>query len=123
MEIEARENKHSEDEENGIATDEEKEIEISTGDYAGFFAWAETAIVDGVEKIVLSSPIKNEGHEQKFYLNYPRGNLIVHDPKIGVSGILTLDNNTALIDGFSVLVAMMGMSLFSILVLFVRKRK
>ncbi len=28
------------------------------------------------------------------YLNYPRGNEIIHDPKIGISGILDLPDPT-----------------------------
>lgn len=123
LEVEVEENENSEDEENGIATDEEKEIEISTGDYSGFFAWAEYATVDGIQKPVYSSPVDPEDNGEKFYLNYPRGQLIVHDPKIGVSGILSLGNGPSLIPGFTVLTALMSISLFSVIVLLLRKRK
>ena len=77
----------TEDEEDGRATDE-KEVEISKGDAEGFFSWVETALIDGVEQVVKATPLEIENEEQKLYLNYPRGQEIIHDPKIGMSNIL-----------------------------------
>jgi hypothetical protein len=77
----------TEDEENERATDEQ-EVEIFIGDYSGFFSWFETATVDGVVRVVKASPIAISEDESILYLNYPRGNEIIHDPKIGISGIL-----------------------------------
>jgi len=77
----------TEDEQAGHATNE-KEVEVSMGDFTGFFSWVETAMVDGVEKQVKVTPLEIEDGEQKLYLNYPRGNEIIHDPKIGVANIL-----------------------------------
>ena len=85
-EIEYEEDEHTENEDDGKAT-EEKEVIISTTDFAGFFSWAENAMVDGVSKAVLASNIQvddDDESEQKIYLNYPRGNHIYHDPIMGV---------------------------------------
>ncbi len=77
----------TEDEEDGRATDE-REVEISKGDAEGFFSWVETALIDGVEQVVKATPLEIENEEQKLYLNYPRGQEIIHDPKVGMSNIL-----------------------------------
>ncbi len=68
----------------------EKELEINVNDYLGFFSWSEISLVDGVERPVLANFYDNEGSEQKLYLNYYRGDLIIHDPKIGVMNVLNL---------------------------------
>jgi hypothetical protein len=85
-EAEYAEDEHTENEEGGHSSDE-KSVIATNADYAGFFAWAENATVDGVSKAVLGSPIEvddDDVNEQKMYLNYPRGNHIYHDPIMGV---------------------------------------
>ncbi len=87
-----QENDLTEDEEHGWATNE-KEIGISKGDAEGFFSWVETATIEdwdgNVEPVVVkATPLEIENEEQKLYLNYPRGQEIIHDPKIGMSNIL-----------------------------------
>lgn len=71
--------------------DDEESVKTEDGDYTGFFSWADTAIIDGVAKPVLSNS-KTTDHEdddeEKIYFNYPRGTLIIHDPKIGISGVI-----------------------------------
>ena len=78
----------TEDEKNGYAT-EEKEVSITSGAYLGIFSWKETAIVDGVEMDVLTNIIDDgeDHYRQRLFMNYPRGNHIYHDPKIGISYI------------------------------------
>ena len=70
--------------------DVEEEIKITYGNYQGFFSWKNTAMVDGVEKPVLSTELMDdpEEGERKLYLIYERGTSIVHDPKIGVLGAI-----------------------------------
>jgi hypothetical protein len=85
-EVEYEDDEHTENEEDGYATDE-KGVIASNNDYAGFFTWTENASIDGVSKEVLGSPIQvddDDENEQKLYLNYPRGNHIYHDPVMGV---------------------------------------
>ncbi|MFW9994681.1 MAG: hypothetical protein ACFFD4_21745 [Candidatus Odinarchaeota archaeon] len=89
------------DEEDNLAANETSLVTgTSAGNFTGFFSWTETASVDGVAKAVKTSPLgvdeDDENDHQdgayviknKFYLNYPRGQDIIHDPKIGVTGIL-----------------------------------
>lgn len=60
--------------------------------YSSFFSWGGNLTVDGAEKTpeVLSMKEKVEGktgtaeYESEFYLLYPRGSDIVHDPVIGI---------------------------------------
>jgi hypothetical protein len=79
------------DEKDGYA-DEEKEVFIENDIYAGIFSWKETALIDGVEMEVktnnLEVDVENEDI-QVLLINYPRGNHIYHDPKIGIS-IMTI---------------------------------
>ena len=85
------------DEINGFSEDESV-LDINSINNGGFFSWTETVIVDGIEKPV-NSTIKtqteetieeNEKNSNQFtnlYFSYPRGNNIIHDPKIGIVSI------------------------------------
>jgi hypothetical protein len=85
------------DEINGFSEDESV-LDITSINNGGFFSWAETVIVDGIEKPV-NSTIKtkieetieeNEKNSSKLtnlYFSYPRGDNIIHDPKIGIVSI------------------------------------
>ncbi|MFX0006483.1 MAG: hypothetical protein ACFFA7_11135 [Promethearchaeota archaeon] len=91
----------TEDEELGYAEDESSTY-TTMNSFKGFFSWKENATVDGLVKDVLVSQIEDddfEPNEQKIYLNYPRGTLIYHDPKIGIG--LPLASQ---IPGYSVLI-------------------
>ncbi len=70
----------------------ETEIEIKSGGFGGFFSWKDTALVDGVERPVLSTELIHDVEEgdRELYLIYERGTSIVHDPKIGVLGAIGL---------------------------------
>ncbi len=85
-EVEYEMEEDTEDEESGYSEDESSVI-TTMNSFTGFFSWKENATVDGVVKDVLVSQIEDddiEPNEQKIYLNYPRGTLIYHDPKIGI---------------------------------------
>ncbi len=86
-EVEYEEDDETQDETEGNATDEDG-IVLENKDYTGIFTWKENAIIDGVVMDVLSNKLDvdddDEG-EQKLILNYPRGNHIYHDPKVGMT--------------------------------------
>ncbi len=77
----------TEDEEDGRAIDE-AEIDILMTDINGFFSWKESAEIDGVTHQVNSSIHEVTATEQEIYLNYPQGDEIIHDPKIGFENLL-----------------------------------
>ncbi len=87
VDVEYEEDEETEDEEDGRATDE-SEIDISLGEYSGFFSWIKNVTVDSVNYPVNATPLTTDEEETKLYLNYPRGNEIIHDPKIGIANIL-----------------------------------
>ncbi|MHA2050212.1 MAG: hypothetical protein ACW986_11400 [Promethearchaeota archaeon] len=72
----------------------EKGVITSLNTFTGFFSWKENASIDGISKRILVSEIDVDDHnetEQKLYINYPRGNNIYHDPKIGIEGLFPSD--------------------------------
>lgn len=87
VDVDFEEDEETEDEEDGRANDEQG-IDISLGEYSGFFSWIENVTVDGVNHLVKASPLISDEEETRLYLNYPRGNEIIHDPKIGIADIL-----------------------------------
>ncbi|MFX1568451.1 MAG: hypothetical protein ACFFCV_08795 [Promethearchaeota archaeon] len=81
-----KEKEETEDEKEGVAEDE-KEVFTDNEEYFGIFSWKETAMIDGVEMPVLTNELEvdcEEDHLWKLLFNYPRGNHIYHDPKIGI---------------------------------------
>lgn len=122
-EIEYENDEHTENEEEGHAT-QEKEVVISTSRYAGFFSWAENALVDGVSKPVLASDIEvddDDDNEQKMYLNYPHGNHIYHDPIMGIMTVPTANMDIPMIIVISI-ISMLGIC-GAILVVVLRRRR
>ena len=77
--------------------EDEKEVFIENDIYTGIFSWKETALIDGVEMEVKTNELEIDEDEniQILLLNYPRGNHIYHDPKIGIS-ILVVDSQNVL---------------------------
>ena len=87
---ELEEDDETEDEENGYV-ENERGIVTSMNGFMADFTWAETALVDGTEMSVLTTPIDTDdidSNDDKIYIIYPRGAHIYHDPKIGMVGIL-----------------------------------
>ena len=119
------EKEETEDEKKGYATDE-KEVSIKSGAYLGIFSWKETAIVDGVEMDVLVSMLDEEEdqYRQKLFINYPRGNHIYHDPKIGISFIGLIEQSTPSILPYiltGTIISVIGVSIIAVVIL--RKRR
>ncbi|MFW9846176.1 MAG: hypothetical protein ACFFD6_05485 [Candidatus Thorarchaeota archaeon] len=77
----------TEDEEDGRASDEVA-IDVIMDEVTGFFSWMETAEVDGITYPVNASIVETSATEQRLYLNYARGDVIIHDPKIGFENLL-----------------------------------
>ncbi|MFX0023350.1 MAG: hypothetical protein ACFE9S_13570 [Candidatus Hermodarchaeota archaeon] len=84
------EKEETEDESLGFAFNETS-VFTSNESRIGFLSWRNSAIVDGNESQISISSIQvddDDDFEQKLYINYPRGQNIYHDPKLGVEGIL-----------------------------------
>ena len=105
---------------------EEVEVEVSMGEFTGFFSWSEIVNVDGTDQSVLTSPLGNDDiddNEQKIYLNYPHGIHIVHDPKLGVTGLLSMVPPSAGVDGFSSIISLLAFVSIGVLAVYRRKRR
>ncbi|MFQ5710701.1 MAG: PepSY domain-containing protein [Candidatus Geothermarchaeales archaeon] len=61
----------------------EREVKVVSEIAEGYFSWVDWVIVDGDNQTVGSSLTQSEGGTL-INLCYPRGNSIVHDPKLGV---------------------------------------
>ena len=88
FEVDYEDDDETEDEEDGRSSDEQ-EVEIDYGDYTGFFSWLKNATVDGIDYEVIASPLATSSEDSTLYLNYPQGNVIIHDPKVGLEGLIT----------------------------------
>lgn len=84
------EQEKTEDEENGYATNEAGII-TTMNDFTGFFTWNENAIIDEAPENVLISKLLPDDYlenGQKLYINYARGESIIHSTKIGIEDLL-----------------------------------
>jgi len=97
----------TEDEGEGRATDEEG-VDFTNNEYSGFFTWKETATIDGVDMPVKSSLTEASESEEELLLNYPRGDRIVHDPKIGVANIIETPGGMIDLGGYLAIIAIVG---------------
>lgn len=86
-EEEVEEDDETEDEEEGRSTNEIG-VQFLDTDITGFFTWFQYANIDGVNTAIESSPVRHDDDDKWIFLNYPRGDIIVHDPKVGVEGVL-----------------------------------
>jgi hypothetical protein len=110
----------TEDEEEGRATEEEG-VDFTNNEYSGFFTWKETATVDGVDMAVKSSLTEASEYEEELHLNYPRGDRIVHDPKIGVANIIESPSGMADLSAYLPIIAILGVAIVLGIVLKVRR--
>jgi hypothetical protein len=82
----------AEDEAKKVVEKQEGVVGARTGKYVSFFSWGTTVTVDGQSKAVGKTLIKHDQQSaigekelvRELYLLYPRGDNIVHDPKVGV---------------------------------------
>ncbi len=86
-EEEVEEDVETEDEELGRSLDEIG-VQFLDTDITGFFTWFQYANIDGVNTAIEASPVRHDDDDKWMFLNYPRGDIIVHDPKVGVEGVL-----------------------------------
>jgi hypothetical protein len=71
------------DEEEDLSEDEE-EIEIKSGDVTAYYSWSMNATIDGVSLPVGISNATDEEGDFLLYFAYAQGQVIDHDPKLGV---------------------------------------
>jgi len=67
----------------------ERQVNVTHDGNTAFFSWADTALVDGVSRPVLSTPLElsGEGYDLTLLYERPAGavaSTILHDPKMGV---------------------------------------
>ena len=121
-EIDYEEEEETDDEREGYASDEAGVITKSIG-YSGIFTWKENATIDGVVMDVLANTLDvddDDEIEQKLILNYPRGNHIYHDPKIGVIfGQSSTSNLAIVLTGTVVTIGIIGIAI----VILAKKRR
>lgn len=122
-EIEYEEDNVTDDEESGHSSNEDG-VKIQGGEFAGIFTWKEQAFVDDVIMDVVANELESDDvneTEQKLLLNYPRGDHIYHDPKIGiVFGLVPTSNLPFIIIG--VVGSLIVVSAVA-LILVIRKRR
>ncbi|MFW9968562.1 MAG: hypothetical protein ACFFDF_00075 [Candidatus Odinarchaeota archaeon] len=92
---EFKEVEETEDEHLNYASEERGIIATSPKGFTGFFTWNQKVNVDGVLKNASTSQVMIDDEDetrQKIYINYPRGSIIIHDPKIGIYRIVNHGN-------------------------------
>ncbi|MHA1978229.1 MAG: hypothetical protein ACW98F_07110 [Candidatus Hodarchaeales archaeon] len=131
----------TDDEKDGFA-EGESALGTTMNAFKGFFSWVDSATIDGVVQPVTASlhdeddfaDDEDDEWEQKIYLNYPHGIEIIHDPKLGVSGILRLPSSSEIVsklldllklskEGYLGSVAIFTLFTISTVILYRRKRR
>ncbi len=110
----------TEDEEDGRAT-EEAAVDVIMDEVTGFFSWKESVEIDGITYPVNASIVEVSPTQQKIYLNYVRGDVIIHDPKVGFENLLLgiggiLGIGDLLASGFLPIVAVVAIGVVGIIV-------
>ncbi|MFQ5833936.1 MAG: hypothetical protein ACE5H4_14615 [Candidatus Thorarchaeota archaeon] len=110
----------TEDEEDGRAT-EEAAVDVIMDEVTGFFSWKESVEIDGITYPVNASIVEVSPTQQKIYLNYVRGDVIIHDPKVGFENLLLGIGSTPgigdlLANGFVPIVAIMAIAVVAVVV-------
>ena len=85
-----KEEEGTEDENKSYATNETG-ITTTINNYTGYFTWKEKAIIDEIPTKISVSGIGVDDckeNEQKLYINYPSGDFIFHETKLGIEGLL-----------------------------------
>jgi len=84
------EEEDTEDENKSYATNEAG-ITTTINNYTGYFTWKEKAFIDEIPTKISVSDISVDDckeYGQKLYINYPSGDNIFHDTKLGIEGLL-----------------------------------
>ncbi|MHA1925450.1 MAG: hypothetical protein ACXABV_09090 [Candidatus Thorarchaeota archaeon] len=115
----------TEDEEDGRATDE-AEVDVIMDEITGFFSWKETAEIDGITYPVNASIVEVSPIQEKIYLNYVRGDVIIHDPKVGFESLLLgaggfLGIDSILANGFVPIAAIAAIAVVGMIVVVKRR--
>lgn len=79
------------EDENKFYAANETGITTTINNYTGYFTWKEKAIINEIPTIISVSEINVDDckeNEQKLYINYPSGDIIFHDTKLGIEGLL-----------------------------------
>jgi hypothetical protein len=83
----------TEDHKEGLTHDNESSVNFGNGSSTGFFSWADSYLVDGVnESIVTSNSVMvddEDSSQNKLYFSFAHGNDIYWDPKVGVTRATT----------------------------------
>lgn len=112
LEIETEESvdeiEETEDELNSI-TSGEAALQISNYSISGFFSWKKFAIIDGVSSNITVN--SKTGDDQQIIINYPQGDSIYHDPKIGIQGIIDYETITVNFPYISIIIIMLMITL------------
>lgn len=72
--------------------EEEEGIEVFSNGFTGIFSWHKNATIDGESQLVNTTNIEIENEDKIFYLIYPHGTEIYHDPTIGMLNVLKYAN-------------------------------
>ncbi len=111
----------TEDEEDGRATDEVS-VDVLMTNLNGFFSWKESAEIDGVTHMVNSSIHEVSDTEQEIYLNYPQGDEIIHDPKIGFENLLLTGVTPFMISEYlAIIVSVAAIAIISVIAVVKRR--
>lgn len=68
--------------------DDSSQLNLTQSSLGGFFRWADSAFVDGVQR-----PVGATWFDETLTLSYPSGQLVVHDPIIGIRSMAPLSGS------------------------------
>lgn len=78
----------TEDHKDGLAHGNESAVNFGNGTTAGFFSWADSYMVDGQNKTIVTSPAvsvdREDTAQNQLWFSFAQGNVINWDPKVGV---------------------------------------
>ena len=128
----------TEDQRDHLTSQSESGINFGSGQYGGFFSWANQLLVDGKNMSVVSSPVMTDpedssGQTTMLYYSFPHGNQLVWDPRIGIAmsspGINlnsaafnpTPSSSTTNTPGFEFITALAVLPIFGVAVLYLRR--
>lgn len=118
-------NHTTEDEKNGFSNNETA-LYLSESVTDGYFSWTDQVLVDGVIHPVYFNEGQHAGSVRTYFINYPRGDMIFHDPKIGIANILIIPSPSDLFWDFAnplFILLIFGIVIFLIIGLMMTKQE